>query len=100
MDDINLSSSRLSPPGEPRHVTTSRTLEEIRWVPGAARDMDLIMYLRAARSMAAYAGLVDTGGTEGCKAASHDDTTIAALEIVSHGECKAGSHNDTTIVTA
>ncbi|XP_018015061.1 arginine-glutamic acid dipeptide repeats protein isoform X2 [Hyalella azteca] len=69
-------------PGEPRVVQTTRPLEEIRWLPGMAKDTDIIMFLRAARSMAAYAGLVDSGSTEGCKAASHDDTTIAALEIL------------------
>ena len=57
--------------------------EEQRWVPGAARDTDLIMYLRAARSMAAFAGLCDGGSTtDGCNAASRDDTTINALEMV------------------
>ena len=69
-------------------VHTSRPLEEIKWVPGAAKDTDLMMYLRAARSMAAYAGLVDAGSTDGCKAACNDDTTIAALEIVSTSFCQ------------
>lgn len=57
--------------------------EEQRWVPGASRDTDLLMYLRAARSMAAFAGLCDGGSTtDGCNAASRDDTTINALEMV------------------
>lgn len=58
--------------------------EEQRWVPGASRDTDLLMYLRAARSMAAFASLCDGGSTnDGCNAASRDDTTINALEMVS-----------------
>ena len=57
--------------------------EEQRWVPGASRDTDLLMYLRAARSMAAFAGLCDGGSTtDRCNAASRDDTTINALEMV------------------
>lgn len=47
-------------------------------------DCDLIMYLRAARSMAAFVGMCDGGSPEdGCLAASRDDTTINALELVS-----------------
>lgn len=46
-------------------------------------DCDLIMYLRAARSMAAFVGMCDGGSPEdGCLAASRDDTTINALELV------------------
>lgn len=59
------------------------TLEELRWTPGLA-DCDLKMYLRAARSMAAFAGMCDGGSAEdGCLAASRDDTTINALQLVS-----------------
>lgn len=48
------------------------------------RDRDLLVYLRAARSMAAYAGMCDGGSAdEGCIAASRDDTTINAFHIVS-----------------
>lgn len=58
-------------------------LEELRWAPGV-RDCDLMMYLRAARSMAAFVGMCDGGSAEdGCLAASRDDTTINALELVS-----------------
>jgi len=47
------------------------------------RDRDLLVYLRAARSMAAYAGMCDGGSAdEGCIAASRDDTTINAFHIV------------------
>lgn len=46
-------------------------------------DTDLLMYLRAARSMAAFQGLCDGGSPEdGCLAASRDDTTINALDVV------------------
>lgn len=42
------------------------------------------MYLRAARSMAAFAGMCDGGCPEdGANAASRDDTTINALDVVS-----------------
>lgn len=41
------------------------------------------MYLRAARSMAAFQGLCDGGSPEdGCLAASRDDTTINALDML------------------
>lgn len=48
-----------------------------------ALDGDLLMYLRAARSMAAFAGMCDGGSPDdGCVAASRDDTTINALDIL------------------
>ncbi|NXE39753.1 RERE protein, partial [Ptilorrhoa leucosticta] len=57
--------------------------EELVWMPGV-NDCDLLMYLRAARSMAAFAGMCDGGSTEdGCVAASRDDTTLNALNTVS-----------------
>lgn len=34
-----------------------RDLEDPRWNPGVVLDSDLMMYLRAARSMAAFQGL-------------------------------------------
>lgn len=59
--------------------------EELRWLPAMALDGDLLMYLRAARSMAAFAGMVDGGSADdGCAAASRDDTTINALDVVSY----------------
>lgn len=59
-------------------------LEELRWMPGL-EECDLKMYLRAARSMAAFAGMCDGGSAEdGCLAASRDDTTINALQLVSN----------------
>ncbi|ENN72514.1 hypothetical protein YQE_10855, partial [Dendroctonus ponderosae] len=46
-------------------------------------DSDLLMYLRAARSMAAFAGMCDGGCPEdGANAASRDDTTINALDVL------------------
>lgn len=53
---------------------------ELRWTPGVP-DCDLMMYLRAARSMAAFAGMCD-GGTDDCNPATRDDTTINALELL------------------
>lgn len=56
--------------------------EELCWTPGVP-DCDLMMYLRAARSMAAFAGMCDGGSAEdGYLAASRDDTTINALDLL------------------
>lgn len=61
-----------------------KTREEIKWVPAQTLDGDLLMFLRAARSMAAFAGMCDGGSPDdGCIAASKDDTTINALDTVS-----------------
>uniref|UniRef100_A0A1A8EQK3 Arginine-glutamic acid dipeptide (RE) repeats b n=1 Tax=Nothobranchius korthausae TaxID=1143690 RepID=A0A1A8EQK3_9TELE len=65
-------------PGPQAHVEN----EELMWTPGV-NDCDLLMYLRAARSMAAFAGMCDGGSTEdGCLAASRDDTTLNALNML------------------
>jgi len=57
--------------------------EELTWEPGRTHDHDLLMYLRAARSMAAFAGMCDGGSTDdGCFAASRDDTTRNALDML------------------
>lgn len=49
-----------------------------------ALEGDLVMYLRAARSMAAFAGMCDGGSAEdGCIAATRDGTTINAMDVVS-----------------
>ncbi|KAH7956715.1 hypothetical protein HPB52_012148 [Rhipicephalus sanguineus] len=70
------------PPGMPR--------EELRWTPGVP-DCDLMMYLRAARSMAAFAGMCDGGSAEdGCLAASRDDTTINALDLLHDSQYDTG----------
>lgn len=72
--------SGVEPPEMPEKCESH---EELKWAPGMA-DCDLMMYLRAARSMAAFAGMCDGGSAEdGCLAASRDDTTINALEKVS-----------------
>lgn len=58
--------------------------EELRWLPNVTMDTDLLMFLRAARSMAAFAGMCDGASPDdGCIAASRDDTTINALDVVS-----------------
>uniref|UniRef100_A0A8C7UQ21 Arginine-glutamic acid dipeptide repeats protein n=1 Tax=Oncorhynchus mykiss TaxID=8022 RepID=A0A8C7UQ21_ONCMY len=63
-------------------VQTQTENEELVWMPGV-NDCDLLMYLRAARSMAAFAGMCDGGSTEdGCLAASRDDTTLNALNML------------------
>ncbi|KAJ7398771.1 arginine-glutamic acid dipeptide repeat protein [Pitangus sulphuratus] len=64
--------------------------EELVWMPGV-NDCDLLMYLRAARSMAAFAGMCDGGSTEdGCVAASRDDTTLNALNTLHESNYDAG----------
>lgn len=64
--------------------------EELVWMPGV-NDCDLLMYLRAARSMAAFAGMCDGGSTEdGCIAASRDDTTLNALNTLHESSYDAG----------
>ncbi|XP_037076239.1 arginine-glutamic acid dipeptide repeats protein-like [Pollicipes pollicipes] len=66
--------------------------EERLWAPGRAADSDLLMFLRAARSMAAFAGMCDGGSTdEGCAAASRDDTTQNALDVLHHSGYDQGA---------
>ncbi|XP_061457785.1 arginine-glutamic acid dipeptide repeats protein isoform X3 [Rhineura floridana] len=75
------------PPGDSDSVTQH---EELVWMPGV-NDCDLLMYLRAARSMAAFAGMCDGGSTEdGCVAASRDDTTLNALNTLHESNYDAG----------
>ncbi|XP_015266528.1 PREDICTED: LOW QUALITY PROTEIN: arginine-glutamic acid dipeptide repeats protein [Gekko japonicus] len=75
------------PSGEGDTVTQH---EELVWMPGV-NDCDLLMYLRAARSMAAFAGMCDGGSTEdGCVAASRDDTTLNALNTLHESNYDAG----------
>lgn len=70
---------------EPQSVIDCKDAEisaELRWTPGVP-DCDLMMYLRAARSMAAFAGMCDGGNsTDDCNPATRDDTTINALELL------------------
>lgn len=69
-------------PRPPPGLQTQTENEELMWTPGV-NDCDLLMYLRAARSMAAFAGMCDGGSTEdGCLAASRDDTTLNALNLL------------------
>ena len=46
--------------------------EVLTWKPGVA-DNDLVMYLRAARSMAAFAGMCDGGPTDACVTGKNRD---------------------------
>lgn len=69
---------RLSPDPE-----DSYTREESRWLPGKTFDVDLLTYVRAARSMALFAGMCDVGcPRDGACAASRDDTTLNAFDVV------------------
>ncbi|KAK6177049.1 hypothetical protein SNE40_015234 [Patella caerulea] len=65
--------------------------EVIRWRPQYVMDGDLVMYLRAARSIAAFAGLCDGGSTEdGCQAASMDETTLQAMDVLHRHDYDTG----------
>ncbi|XP_044741300.1 arginine-glutamic acid dipeptide repeats protein isoform X4 [Chrysoperla carnea] len=77
--------STTPPPQDPNlpYNIVESSCEELRWVPSIAVDSDLLMYLRAARSMAAFAGMCDGGSPEdGCAAASRDHTTLNALQVL------------------
>ncbi|RUS90272.1 hypothetical protein EGW08_001961, partial [Elysia chlorotica] len=56
--------------------------EEIRWRPGRVPDGDLLMYLRAARSIAAFAGMVGGTTDDRCEAEAMDETTVNALDTL------------------
>ncbi|KAL8585661.1 hypothetical protein ACOMHN_025283 [Nucella lapillus] len=57
-----------------------RSYEELRWQPNRIPDTDLFMFLQAARSIAAFAGMCD--GAEPDTAAAADETTSSALDIL------------------
>jgi arginine-glutamic acid dipeptide repeat-containing protein len=55
--------------------------EELSWSPSRIHDHDLLMFLRAARSMAAFASMCDGGSPEeGFTAASRDGITAEAIQ--------------------
>eukprot|EP00092_Neocalanus_flemingeri_P030813 GFUD01033467.1.p1 GENE.GFUD01033467.1~~GFUD01033467.1.p1 ORF type:complete len:950 (-),score=265.55 GFUD01033467.1:432-3281(-) len=85
--------ARLPPwEGEVPPVGRPDRYEELTWEPGRTHDHDLLMYLRAARSMAAFAGMCDGGSTDdGCFAASRDDTTANALDVLHDCQYDTGS---------
>lgn len=56
--------------------------EQLVWAPERVRDSDLHMFLRAARSMAAFAGICDGTTEDGIAVAAKDDTTIDAYKAV------------------
>ncbi|CBY24184.1 unnamed protein product [Oikopleura dioica] len=56
-------------------------LETLTWRPNVA-DSDLVMYLRAARSMAAFAGMCDGGASDACNTATRDATTLNAIDVL------------------
>ncbi|KAG1686304.1 Arginine-glutamic acid dipeptide repeats protein [Nymphon striatum] len=59
-------------------------LEELQWLPNTAIEQcNIVVYLQAARSMAAFAGMCDGGSADdGCLAACKDDTTINAMDTL------------------
>ena len=57
--------------------------EESTWTPERIHDHDLIMFLRAARSMAAFASMCDGGSAEdGFTAATRDSITAQAIQTL------------------
>ena len=78
-----------------------RVLEEITWKPGRIHDHDLLMYLRAGRSMAAFAAMCDAGGSaeEGFTAASRDSITANALQVLHECDYDAGKAVQTLLST-
>lgn len=72
----------IPPEQLPPDPEQTKIREELRWIPAMMVDADLLMYVRAARSMAAFAGICNDCGEDGVSAASRDDTTINALDIV------------------
>jgi hypothetical protein len=71
------------PPIQTSPVELCESHEELVWKPDTIADVDLLMYLRAARSMAAFVGWCDGGSTDdGCAAASMDETTVSSLQLL------------------
>ncbi|CAG5099253.1 Oidioi.mRNA.OKI2018_I69.XSR.g16383.t2.cds [Oikopleura dioica] len=66
-------------PGEDSEDETA--FETLTWRPNVA-DSDLVMYLRAARSMAAFAGMCDGGASDACNTATRDATTLNAIDVL------------------
>lgn len=64
-----------------------RDLEDPRWRPNVFLDNDLLMYITAARSIAAFQGMCEE---DGCIAASRDDTTITAFDVLHDSDYDAG----------
>ena len=57
------------------------TCEEMTWEPGRIHDHDLLMYLRAGRSMAAFAAMCDGEAPEdGFVVASRDGIALNAVQ--------------------
>ncbi|KAH9513438.1 hypothetical protein Btru_033036 [Bulinus truncatus] len=56
--------------------------EEIRWRPNRVVDGDLLMYLGAARSIAAFAGMCGGTAEDRCEAEAMDETTVNALDTL------------------
>jgi arginine-glutamic acid dipeptide repeats protein len=57
--------------------------EQSKWKCFKISDQDLLTYLQAARSIAAFVGMCDRGNTDDMyDAVQRDDTTINALNIV------------------
>ncbi|XP_003371310.1 putative ELM2 domain protein [Trichinella spiralis] len=65
--------------------------ETLVWAPNRIADSDLVVFLQAARSMAAFAGMCDSGSTEdGCLAAARDQITINAFNALHRNDYDTG----------
>ena len=68
-----------------------RDLEDLTWSPGRIHDHDLLMYLRAGRSMAAFASMCDgSNADELFQCASRDSITANALQVLHDSDYEAG----------
>lgn len=76
------------------------TGEELTWSPKRIHDHDLIMFLRAARSMAAFAAMCDGGSPdEGYQAATRDGITARAIEALHDSDYETGKALQTLLKT-
>jgi arginine-glutamic acid dipeptide repeat-containing protein len=61
--------------------------ETVIWLPNRIDDVDLLTYLQAARSMAAFAGMCDKGSTDDMyDAAQSDVTTLNAMNALNQSD--------------
>ena len=65
--------------------------EEITWEPGRIHDTDLLMYIRASRSMAAFAAMCDgESPEEGFVVATRDGIGLNAIQQLHESDYDTG----------
>ncbi len=93
---VGASHQALLPPFEGDSTPVERrpepTGEDLTWSPERIHDHDLLMFLRAARSMAAFAAMYDGGSPEdGFQAASRDGITAHAIDKLHESDYDTGA---------